>query len=88
MKPRDLAEARVSFGLSLKQFAKLILGYTGEDRNNWITMKRYESGQKPIPAYISRLVLMLLWFKSDFGYLPDLERGERVPLEMPEGFDE
>jgi hypothetical protein len=88
MRPQELSDARHSFGMGRKQFARLVLGYSGEDRNSWIVMKRYETGQKPIPEYIARLVLMLTWFKSDFGYLPDLERGERVPLEMPAEFDE
>lgn len=83
MKPQEFAEARSAFGMGRKDFADL-LGYTGSARNNWVTIKRYENGERDIPPTIERLVRMLMWFKSDFGYLPDLDRGERVPMTFPE----
>lgn len=88
MKPQELADVRTSFGMGRKQFA-MLLGYTGEARNMWITIKRYEKGERKIPPMLERLVRLLVWHKSDFGYLPDLDReGARVPLEMPSEFVE
>lgn len=89
MKPRELQEIRESFGMTRNQFGRVILGYTGESRNIWNTVKRYESNGRPIPPLVQRLVRLLVWHKSDFGYLPDLDRdGARVPLKMPSEFIE
>lgn len=79
---RDL---RIIFGMSRVEFGQL-LGFTGENRNIYSTVKRYEEGRRDISPTVERLVLMLGWFKEDFGYLPDLDRGERVPEKMPAEF--
>lgn len=86
MKPEEFAEARQSFGLGRREFGRL-LGYHGESRNVYMTVKRYEVGTRVIPPTIERLVRLLVWYKSDFGYLPDLDRGRREPMEMP-AFDD
>lgn len=86
MTPKEFAEAREAFGLSRKEFGQL-LGYEGEPRNIYMTVKRYEIGKREVPATIERLVRLLVWYKSDFGYLPDIANGRREPMEMPE-FDD
>jgi hypothetical protein len=76
----QLLESRLALGMTRLEFAYL-LGMTGEKRNIYSTIKRYEEGRRDISPMVERLVLMLLWHKSDFGYLPDLDRGERVPVD-------
>lgn len=80
-----MVDLRIALGMGRIEFGYL-LGFTGEKRNIYATMKRYEEGRRPISPTVERLILMLAWFKEDFGYLPDLDRGERVPLKTPEEF--
>lgn len=87
MSPAEFSEARENFGLGRREFGRL-LGYTGEPRNIWITVKRYEEGAREVPPTIERLVRLLVWYKSDFGYLPDLDNGGRAPMAMPQEFQE
>ena len=88
MSPKELADARKSFGMGRKAFGAF-LGFGGDSRNIWITIKRYELGERQIPLPVQRLVRLLVWHKSDFGYLPDLDReGERVPLDTSGEFVE
>jgi transcriptional regulator with XRE-family HTH domain len=79
----QMEAARLSFGLARKDFG-LLLGYGGELRNIYATVRRYELGTREIPPTIERLVRLLVWFKADHGYLPDLDAGERSAMEMPE----
>ncbi len=81
----ELEEARLSFGMGRREFAEL-LGYTGSPQNYYKTLERYENGKRDIPPIVERLVLMLVWFKSDFGYLPNLDAGERMPAQQPAEF--
>ena len=74
-----LLDARLALGMKRLEFG-FLLGMTGERRNIYSTIKRYEEGRRDISPMVERLPLMLLWHKSDFGYLPDLDRGERVPV--------
>lgn len=62
-----------------RQFGEL-LGYTGEPKNIVVTMKRFETNRREIPPAAERLLMMLSWFKSDNGYLPDLDSGSRAPM--------
>lgn len=78
MQGAKLLEARLALGMKRLEFGHL-LGMTGNTRNIYSTIKRYEDGRRDISPMVERLTLMLLWHKSDFGYLPDLDRGERVP---------
>lgn len=87
MAPGDLLAVRKSFDLSRKQFAAL-LGYTGEERNVYMTLKRYEDGIREIPPMVERLALLLSWFKADHGYLPDLDNGSRERPVLRESIDE
>lgn len=86
MTPEEFTEARQSFGLGRRDFGRL-LGYGGDPRNIWLVVKRYETGEREISPTIERLVRLLVWYKSDFGYLPDLDNGRREPMEMPTEFD-
>jgi len=81
----EMIEARLALGMGRREFAEL-LGYTGDPQNYYKTVERYETGRREIPPTIARLVLMLVWFKSDFGYVPNLDAGERLPAEQPEIF--
>lgn len=87
MTPLEFNDARKSFGLGRREFGYL-LGYTGESRNIWVTVKRYETGERDIPPTIDRMVRLLVWFKADYGYLPDLDNGRREPMVMPEVFSD
>jgi transcriptional regulator with XRE-family HTH domain len=78
----DLRAARQELRLSKIQFGHL-LGMTGENRNIHTTIKRYEEGRREVSPMVERLVTLLLWYKADFGYLPDLDRGERKPVLEP-----
>lgn len=77
-----LLEARLALGMKRLEFGHL-LGMSGDNRNIYSTIKRYEDGRREVSPMAERLVLMLLWHKSDFGYLPDLDRGERLSAKAP-----
>lgn len=85
MAAERLMEARRALGGPDGPMKRLELGYllgmSGEKRNIYATIKRYEEGRRDISPMVERLVLMLLWHKADFGYLPDLDRGERSPTQ-------
>ena len=68
----DMALCRHAFGLGRREFA-VLLGYTGEPRNNWVMIKRYESGKRDIPPTIERLVKLLRWYHHTTGETPDFE---------------
>ena len=85
MNAREINAARHAFGLGRKDFGYLI-GFSGDPRNIWVTIKRWENGERAIPENIARLVQLLVWFKDDYGYLPDLDNHRREPMEMPKEF--
>lgn len=85
MTPQELSDARQNFGMAKKDFG-LLLGYTGDLDNIYETINRMEKGKRPISPMVERLVTLLVWFKADYGYLPDLDNGRREPMEMPEVF--
>ena len=68
----ELILIRHAFGLGRREFA-VLLGYTGEPRNSWITIKRYETGDREIPPTIERLVKLLRWYHHTTGATPDFE---------------
>jgi transcriptional regulator with XRE-family HTH domain len=85
MSGRKLHDARMAFGMKRIEFGQM-LGMTGENKNIYATIRRYEEGLREISPMVERLVKMLLWHKEDFGYLPDLDGEDRVPTKMPEDF--
>jgi len=85
MTPRELNDARHAFGLGRKDFGKLI-GYSGDPRNIWVSVKRMENGERAVPPTVARMVQLLIWFKDDYGYLPDLDNRRREPMEVPNEF--
>ena len=87
MNAKELNDARHSFGLGRKDFGRMMLGFSGDPRNIWVTVKRWENGERAIPENIARLVQLLIWFKEDHGCLPDLDRGTRGPLRIPEKWE-
>lgn len=72
MDGKEMAIVRQAFGLGRREFA-LLLGYTGESRNNWITIKRYETGERDIPPTIERLVILMRWYHQANGAVPDFD---------------
>jgi len=85
MNAREINAARHAFGLGRKGFGKLI-GYQGDPRNIWVSVKRMETGEREVPPTVARMVQLLLWFKDDYGYLPDLDNRRREPMQIPEAF--
>jgi len=66
----------------------LLLGYTGRTPQH-LHDHRTDGERNPanLPM-VERLVTLLVWFKADYGYLPDLDNGRREPMEMPEVFND
>lgn len=83
MSGAEFRRIRHEFGMKKLQFGYL-LGYTGEPQNITLTMTRFEKNRREVPPAAERLLMLLRWYKSDFGYLPDLDNGRRDPMEMPE----
>lgn len=67
-----MSNIRNQFGMGRKEFGAL-LGYEGDPRNVWITIKRYEIEQRTIPPRTERVVLLLHWYYEATGRLPDFE---------------
>lgn len=82
MTPRQINDARHSFGLGRRDFGRLI-GFHGAAQNIWVSVKRMETGEREVPRTVARTVQMLIWFKEDHGHLPDLDAGTRGPLRIP-----
>jgi hypothetical protein len=87
MTPKEFQEARRDFGMSRKAFGRMV-GLRGDSKTLYTSVKRYEMDKAPIPESIARLIIMLTWFKSDHGYLPDIEYGERSPMPEPVAEDQ
>jgi hypothetical protein len=69
VKGEEFRAARKAIGMDKPAFA-LYLGYTGTDRNNEKLIRDYETGRKPIPAYISRFVWLLAEIAADCNEIP------------------
>lgn len=72
---RALQAIRRELGMKKVQFGQL-LGLTGKNRNIYVTVSRYEDGRRYISPMLERLALMLIWFKREQGYIPDLDAGD------------
>ena len=70
----EFRSIRQKLDLSMDEFARE-LGYEGGNQGNRTTIKRFETGQRPVPAPIARLA----WMLSVHG-LPD-EWPEFVAME-------
>lgn len=57
MTPADFKARRRALGLSLFQIAQAI-GYGGDRDNQMTTIRKFESGARPIPPWIERLIVM------------------------------
>jgi DNA-binding transcriptional regulator YiaG len=75
MAPEQLAFIRDALGLGRREFA-LLLGYTGSAEQNWIQMKRMETGAKPITETTARLALLIYRHWRETGRLPVFDMGE------------
>ena len=73
----QLVSIRKRLGLGRLLFGYLV-GMTGEEENIKNTIKRYESGMREISPMLERLAIMLLWFHEDHGYIPDLDKPDRI----------
>lgn len=75
MRGDRLLAVRRQFGMKRVPFGQL-LGLTGENRNIYLTVRRYEEGLREISPTVERLALMLEWFHREQQYLPDLDSGD------------
>lgn len=69
-----MLECRNRFGMKRVEFGQL-LGFTGENRNIYATVKRYEENRRPISPTVERLLIMLRAHHDKTGEVPDLDRG-------------
>lgn len=53
----EMKSIRHRLGLSAVQLGRA-MGYTGADNTVSVTVRRYESDMRPIPPWLSRLLLM------------------------------
>ena len=74
MDGEDMLLCRKQFDMKRIEFGQL-LGMTGQNRNIYNTIKRYEEGRRPISPTVERLLIMLKWHHRDHGHLPDLDQG-------------
>ena len=51
----ELKDLRAKLGLSTTQLGRAV-GYVGTDNTTSVTIRKYESGQKPVPRMLARLV--------------------------------
>ena len=58
MNGHEFRSIRKALGLSLDQFA-LELGYNGNQQGNRNTIKRFETGERPISPPVARLAWLL-----------------------------
>ena len=57
MTGEDMKSIRKRLGLSTTELGRAI-GYEGADATVSVTIRKYESGARPIPPWIGKLVLM------------------------------
>lgn len=69
-----MLECRRQFGLTRIEFGQL-LGFTGDNRNIYSTVKRYEEGRRPISPTVERLVILLRAYHAQNGRVPNLDQG-------------
>jgi len=70
MTPAEFKAIRKQLGLSTVAMGRAI-GYEGKDNTVSVTIRKYESGGRPIPPWIARLMLMY----ADHGLLPSWRTG-------------
>lgn len=75
MDPAEFAAARASLGLGRREFGKL-LGYTGNPRNIYATVRRYEEGIRYIPPAVAQKVRALT---ENLNETQDHQRLHRPP---------
>ena len=54
----EMKRIRHQLGLSTLELGR-VMGYSGADNTVSVTIRRYESGQRPLPPWLGRLLLML-----------------------------
>ena len=74
MSGTELKAIRRHLGLSLDEFA-VELGYDGSPKNNRTTMRRFETGERPISPPVARLAYMFLIFGLP-GEWPEITEAE------------
>lgn len=74
MKASEMKRIRHHLGLSTLEMGRAI-GYVGAENTVSVTIRRYESGQREIPPWIGRLLIMFErhGVPPDFLPVPDME---------------
>ncbi len=70
MTGEDMKRIRHQLGFSTLQLGRAI-GYVGGENTVSVTIRRYESGQREIPPWIGRLLLMFERYGVPPDFLPD-----------------
>lgn len=70
----DMKRIRHQLGLSTLELGR-VMGYDGADNTVSVTIRRYESGQRPLPPWLGRLLLML----ERYGVPDDFRQGRHCP---------
>jgi transcriptional regulator with XRE-family HTH domain len=65
----ELKAIRQRLGLSTTELGRAF-GYEGSDNTVSVTIRRYESDQRPIPPWLARLAIMLDRFGVPEEFLP------------------
>jgi hypothetical protein len=82
MTGEQLREFRQAFGLSRHDFALHVIGYTGNDRNIDLRMRRLESDPR-VPLHIGRLVWKVWEDYHVTGKLPQWPATLQIEGEIP-----
>jgi transcriptional regulator with XRE-family HTH domain len=72
----ELKTIRHRLGLSTLQLGRAF-GYTGSDTTASVTIRKYESGGRPIPPWLGRLAIMF----DEHGVPPEFLDTRRIELE-------
>lgn len=65
----DMKRIRHELQLSTLELGRVI-GYEGADNTVSVTIRRYESGQRPIPPWLGRLIIMFERFGVPGDFRP------------------
>jgi DNA-binding transcriptional regulator YiaG len=88
MTGEDMKAIRHELGLSTVQLGRAF-GYAGEDNTASVVIRKYESGARPIPAYLQRLLLMFQRHGVPQGWTSRLHTliadVKRQPIEEDDG---
>lgn len=79
----DMKRIRHGLGLSTIELGR-VFGYEGADNTVSVTIRRYESGQRPIPPWLGRLLVMF----ERFGVPADFRDKDALMKTLYERIDD